>query len=155
MVAERLGRRLSPLAAGLLIGLATALPVVVVSQLLQARFGVTSTFVIGPPVVAAMNVATAILAVELTRRAHGSLLPAAVLLSAVSVAGYGLSWWGGSTAAQGDRAVTIYAWATIVFVTTVALLGRLWQRSPAGAPPPEPVTPGRYEVVVRDLGMPL
>jgi hypothetical protein len=162
--AERLGRRLSPLVVGVLIGLATALPVVVVKRLLDIHFGVSSPYLVGAPLAVALNVAVAVLAVWLTRRAQGSLLPAALLLTSVTVAGYG-ALWTGAAGAQGARAATIYVWATIVFVAAVTLLGRLWQRSSAGptpaaaapapgAPGPAPA-PGSFEVVVRDLGMPL
>ena len=157
-VAERLQRRMSPLVAGVVIGLATALPGQIATRIVDSHLRMSSWNVIDQAPVIAGDIVLAVLAVWLTRRARGSLLPAALMLAAAWVAGYGASAWAGATVEQAARAGRIYLWLTVVFVALVVVFGQMWRRTRADEASPAPCepgpVPGNYEIVVKDLGMP-
>jgi hypothetical protein len=164
--AERLERRLSPLYVGVVIGAATALPSLALTEVVSGHYGISASGGIGVGLALIGDVALAVLAVRLRQLSRGSLLPSAVLLATASVAFSIFAWWPQATA---DRSVTgekAYAWALVGAAVVVLFQASMWRRSapePAGTPGPDGAAgparrpappPPAYEVVVKDLGMP-
>jgi uncharacterized protein (DUF486 family) len=151
-VNTRLTRRVSPLVAALVIGLAIALP-----YQLAVCVGYRSWFPVGGWNVLDIvgEVALAVPAVWLVRRARESLIPAAVLLAAVSTSEY-VTWTSSNLGILG-RARELYPGCIIVAAVLFALAGRMWRRTgaPALLPTLDESNPGSdgYEASVDDVGV--
>lgn len=153
-VNARLAGRVSPLVAALVIGLAIALP-----YQLAVRVGFRSWLPVGGWSVLgiASEIAMAVPAVWLVRKAHGSLIPAAVLLAAVSTSTYAVTLTSSNSGILG-RTRELYPGCIVAAAVLFALAGRMWRRTEAVASPPEPDESGPLcgscDVVVRDVTMP-
>jgi hypothetical protein len=151
-VNARLARRVSPLVAALVIGLAIALP-----YQLAVRVGLRSWFPVGGWSVLGIagEIALAVPAVWLVRRAHGSLVPTVVLLAAVSTSEY-VTWTSSNLGILG-RTRELYPGCIIVAAVLFALAGRMWRRTgaPALLPTLDESNPGSdgYEASVDDVGV--
>jgi hypothetical protein len=151
-VDDRLARRVSPLAAALVIGLAFNLPYQLELRVGGGWFGLGGWYVVS----VLGQIALAVPALWLARKARGSLVPTAVLLAATPLGAYLMSWIGSN---QFQRAEEFYFVGIIVAAVLFALLGRMWRKP--DAPPalltldePHPL-PGGYDVVVHDVSVTL
>ncbi len=169
-VDDRLARRVSPLISALVIGLAITLPYQLEVRVGLGWFGGGGWYVLS----VLGQIALAVPAVWLARKARGSLVPTAVLLAAIP-AGGDVVFWITSTSGSLIRAGELYSGSIIVAAVLFALLGRMWRRpdapdpllvidqpgpragsepgGPAGSEPSP--APGSYAVVVRDISAPL
>ncbi len=170
--AERLERRLSPLYVGVVIGAATALPSLAVTEVIYGHYGISAAGGIGIGLALIGDVALAVLAVRLRQLSRGSLLPSAVLLATASVAFSVFAWWPRAVSDRGIMGEKVYTWAMVGVAVVVLFQASMWRRSAATAdgttgldgaagsdgaagPPHRPTPPpAAYEVVVKDLGMP-
>jgi hypothetical protein len=152
-VNARLTRRVSPLVAALVIGLAIALP-----YQLAVRVGLRSWLPVGGWSVLgiASEIALAVPAVWLVRKARGSLIPTAVLLAAGSTSTYAVTWISSNSGILG-RTRELYPGCIVAAAVLFALAGRMWRRTEA---PPSPLTfdesnpaSGGYEASVDDVGV--
>jgi hypothetical protein len=161
-VGDQLGRRVSPLVAALVIGLAVTLPYQIEVRVGLGWFGGGGWYVLS----VLGQIALAVPALWLARKARGSLVPTAVLLAAIP-AGTNVISWISSASGTLHRADELYSGGIIAAAVLFALIGHLWRRP--DAPPslleldePHPLPgsepsplPGSYDVVVRNVSMPL
>ena len=159
-VDDRLARRVSPLVSALVIGLAITLPYQLAAQVGLGWYMGNGWFVLS----VLGQIALAVPAVWLARKARGSLVPTVVLLAAIPVGTMAVSWVT-STAGTSDRAYELYPAVVIVAAVLFALLGRMWRRPDA---PPSPLAlaepgplgsepsplPGSYDVAVHNVSLP-
>ena len=159
-VDDRLARRVSPLVSALVIGLAITLPYQLAAQVGLGWYVGSGWFVLS----VLGQIALAVPAVWLARKARGSLVPTVVLLAAIPVGTMAVSWVT-STAGTSDRAYELYPAVVIVAAVLFALLGRMWRRPDA---PPSPLAlaepgplgsepsplPGSYDVAVHNVSLP-
>jgi hypothetical protein len=157
-VGERLARRVSPLVAGLVIGLALVLPSQLAVRMVDRSLGLWGLNNTWYVLTLMSAIAVAVLAVWLARKARGSLVPTAVLLAAVSTGTNVIAW---TSLSYGILARTheLYPACLIVVAVLFALAGRMWRRTEA---PPSPRTldelnpaSGGYEASVGGVGVPL
>jgi hypothetical protein len=125
-VGDRLARRVSPLVAALVIGLAISL-----SYQLELRVGLCWFGGGGWYVLSVLGqIALAVPAAWLARKARGSLIPTAVLLAAYP-AGANVVVWAGATSPVYFRVQDLYPGGIIAAAVLFALLGHMWRRSDA------------------------
>ncbi len=138
-VDERLARRVSPLIAALVIGLAITLPYQVAVRIV----GIGSLFGLpggGWYVLSVLGgIALAVPAVWLVRKARGSLIPAALLFAAIP-AGMTAATWTISNEGILMRAQELYPGCIIVAAVLFALGGRMWRRTKVTSCLPEAET---------------
>lgn len=153
----RLGRRLPPLAVGLLIGAAIDLPGILAISAYLALSGQGFGWNRSLDLAIGSGLALGVLGVWLARCARGSLLPTLVLYAAFAA---------GSDIATRTTSMARYDWAqqyypvfAMIAAAAFVLAGRMWRRPDAAATPPAPGAPapppGHYHVTVRDVSMPL
>jgi hypothetical protein len=153
-VDDRLARRVSPLISALAIGLATTLPYQLEVRVGLGWFGGGGWYVLS----VLGQIALAVPAVWLVRKARGSLVPTAVLLAAIP-AGTNIVFWISSTSGNLVRAQELYSGGIIGAAVLFALVGRM-RRRPAAPPSlltldePRPAA-GGYGVSVDDISAPL
>jgi len=152
--AGRLNDRLSPLGTGLVIGLGIALPEPLALWLAS---GGASPWNRWNALGMAGTVAIALVGVWLARSARGSLLPTVVWVAGMST-GVSIAMW----TTTGSRADWVEQYHPVTAMAAAALFvvaGRMWRRPEAVTSPPAPdppaPPPGSYEVIVRDVSMPL
>ena len=126
-VAERLLGRLSPLLTALVVGLASVMPYQVGWWVVNARVGNWLPYDLPIALSVVGQVALAVPAVWLVRKAGGSLLPT-VLLLAGGMVGTGVATWTGWSQSSLAGASEIYPAALVVAAALFAVLGRMWQR---------------------------
>ena len=126
-VGERLLVRLSPLVAALVIGLASVMPYQLGWWVVNARFGDWVPYDLPFALSVVGQVALAVPAVWLVRKARGSLLPTALLLSGGMV-GTGVASLTGSSETSYVRAAEIYPVALVAAAVLFAVVGHMWQR---------------------------
>jgi hypothetical protein len=155
-VGERLARRVSPLVAALVIGLALVLPSQLVLRIADRSLGLSGLNDAWYVLTLMSVIAVAVLAVWLARKARGSLVPTAVLFAAVS-AGTNVVVLTSSNGGISGRTRELYPGCIIVVAVLFALAGRMWRRMEA---PPSPLAldesnPGSdgYEASVDDVGV--
>ncbi len=153
-VDDRLARRVSPLVSALVIGMAVTLPYQLEVRVGIGWFGGGGWYVLS----VLGQIALAVPAVWLVRKARGSLVPTAVLLAAIPAGSY-VVFWITSTSGTLVRANELYSGGIVVAAVLFAVLDRMWRRP--DAPPsllvidePHPL-PGGYDVVVRDVSVSL
>lgn len=126
-VAERLLVQLSPLLAALVVGLASVMPYQLGWWVVNARVGNWVPYDLPIALSVVGQVALAVPAVWLVRKAGGSLLPT-VLLLAGGMVGTGVATSTGWSQSILAGASEIYTTALVVAAVLFAVLGRMWQR---------------------------
>ena len=154
-VGERLARRVSPLVAALVIGLALVLPSQLMLRIVD-RSGLSGLNDAWYVLTLMSVIAVAVLAVWLARKARGSLVPTAVLFAAVS-AGTNVVVLTSSNGGISGRTRELYPGCIIVAAVLFALAGRMWRKTEA---PPAPLAldesnpaSGGYEASVGGVGV--
>ena len=152
-VSERLRGRLPDAAIALVIGVAGSTPALAVTAAVDWHLGASTSYEVTPALAVAAEVGLAIVALWLVRVGRGRLLPVALLFALDGIAAYAAGRWLSATPTQ-------WFWSLIALGIAVALAGRMWQRSEpiegrGDAIDVAPTIAPDYEVVVKDLGMPL
>jgi hypothetical protein len=129
--ADRLARRLPPLAVGMVIGLVgVALPDQFLRHLVWSHLRAFSPS--GGPLTSAYSVAVAVTGLWLLERARGGLLPALLFVASTPIALEAALHWGGPTIVATNNAGRLYCWLMIVLAMLAAIGSQMWRRQ-AGA----------------------